>query len=150
MTIIECRDSALGLNEAIPFLYAAFQAAVSSVTKPIRVKGVPFKLDDSSLPDEFRQVSDRDEIVHLVILTEPNSARFLSNHLPKSFDMVVPVADTCRGKARGLDHLTVRADVLIPAVTPTCLDRLLDQIEPMIARLRVVLPTLSQNAAPEA
>jgi hypothetical protein len=137
------------LNGAALFSHRDLRADGWSVPKPILVRGIPYRLDNESLPEGFRQVLDPHEVPDVVILTEPNSARFLSERLQPALAMVVPVVDFGRGETRGISHLAPRADMFIYTVSRTCLNSLANQIEPMVCRLRQLVPTLSLNPDPE-
>jgi hypothetical protein len=146
---VQHSDTRAKLDEAAFFSRLDLRADGNSITKPIRVMGVPFKLDNGSLPEGFRQVSDRYEVPDAVILNEPNAARFLSDRLGPALAMVILVVDSCRGGDREFGHIAPGADVFINTVSRTFLDSLANQIEPMIARLRDLLPALSGSPALE-
>ncbi len=89
-----------------------------------------------SLQEGFRQASGRHGVPDAVILNEPKSARFLSDRLEPTLAIVIPVLNSCRGQPLGFHHLAPHADVSIDTAGGTCLGRVANQIEAMIARPR--------------
>ena len=100
---------------------------------PIRLSGVPGRIDESLLPNGSVQASPG-EAPDIVILTEPNAVTLLTRRLGRGGAAIVPIVDATGGGAGTKDRR--RADTAIERLSRATIDEAIALLHPAVRRLR--------------
>src|SRR5262249_17962207 len=105
---------------------------------PIRLRGIPNRLDTASLPDDAVDISSSED-PEAIVLTEVNAARLIATRAARGYAEIVPVVHVSGGQVAHFDAR--RSDVHIAAATPDALSDAIAIIRPMVDRFRSLAPS---------
>jgi hypothetical protein len=98
---------------------------------PIRLSGVPGRIDESLLPEGIVQTLPN-EAPDIVILTEPNAAALLTRRLGRGGAAILPIVDATGGGTKDRR----RADTAVERLSRATIEEAVALLHPTVRRLR--------------
>ncbi len=118
---------------AIPSTWPSATPEARGRQAPIRLSGVPGRIDEALLPDGSVQASPG-EALDIVILTEPNAVTLLTRRLGRGGAAIVPIVDATGGGRGTKDRR--RADAAIERLSRAAIEEAIALLDPAVRRLR--------------
>jgi hypothetical protein len=100
---------------------------------PIRLSGVPGRLNETILPNEAR-FANQNETPDIVLLTEANAAALLPRRLGRGPAAILPIVDAACGGRGTRNHR--RADIMVHGASQREIDEAVEMLRPAVRRLR--------------